>query len=229
MGLSFPAPFVDVFILPTDASTGTRIVIDGVNGRIEFYDASNNLVGLLRSNPTPLQYWGSGTGARIQIEPGRLGAYDSSGLERIAIITVGLGTPDIRYDGNSYPRGIWGGFDADTSDSARAPGVNTDMVVLANPILAGRRYTVHLHSQVGVGTGGFNALECTVDGTVVGQFWVDDNPSTNNMVDSHVTFEPAADIASPTVRVRNNGSSAGNLQMLAASDNHRTLYMVDEG
>lgn len=43
MGLTFPFPFIDVLTLPTDASTGRRIVIDGVNGLILFYDSTNDL------------------------------------------------------------------------------------------------------------------------------------------------------------------------------------------
>lgn len=43
MGLQFPFPFIDVLILPTDASTGPRIVLDGTTGVIEIYDANGDL------------------------------------------------------------------------------------------------------------------------------------------------------------------------------------------
>lgn len=52
MGLQFPFPFIDVLTLPTDASTGRRVVLDGVNGAIEFYSASNE-IRMKLGGPTP--------------------------------------------------------------------------------------------------------------------------------------------------------------------------------
>lgn len=43
MGLQFPAPFYDILVVPTGASSGARIVIDGTTGTIEIYDSSNDL------------------------------------------------------------------------------------------------------------------------------------------------------------------------------------------
>lgn len=49
MGLSFPFPFIDILILPTDADSSTdRIVIDGINGAFLIYDGAT-LVGRWRS------------------------------------------------------------------------------------------------------------------------------------------------------------------------------------
>lgn len=46
------AVFLRGFTLPFGATTGRRIVFDGVNGTIEFYDASNNLRMRLGGSPT---------------------------------------------------------------------------------------------------------------------------------------------------------------------------------
>lgn len=43
MGLSFPAPFYDILVIPTGASSGARIVIDGTTGTIEIYDSTDDL------------------------------------------------------------------------------------------------------------------------------------------------------------------------------------------
>lgn len=37
-------PFIDVLVLPVDAGTGERIVLDGTTGVIEFYNSANELV-----------------------------------------------------------------------------------------------------------------------------------------------------------------------------------------
>jgi hypothetical protein len=43
--MDFNFPFVDVLVLPVGATSGQRIIIDGVNGTIEVYDANDVLIG----------------------------------------------------------------------------------------------------------------------------------------------------------------------------------------
>jgi hypothetical protein len=51
----FELPFLDVIVLPTGAESGTRIVLDGTTGRIEFYNSADDLVGLLVSEPDAIR------------------------------------------------------------------------------------------------------------------------------------------------------------------------------
>lgn len=43
--VAFQNPIIQYLVIPSGATTGQRIVIDGVNGRIIIYDANNNIVG----------------------------------------------------------------------------------------------------------------------------------------------------------------------------------------
>jgi len=64
--------------LPGGAVTGTRIVIDGVNGEIRFYNAADELIGYLSPDRW---YTGLEDGAHAQLDPfGGVRIYDSNGL-----------------------------------------------------------------------------------------------------------------------------------------------------
>jgi hypothetical protein len=73
-----------------------------INGRIEFYDAGGNLVGLLTATPTPLQYWGDANGARVQIEPGQLTVYNEDGDEFMTVLGTGA-APSFRLQQRGNP------------------------------------------------------------------------------------------------------------------------------
>lgn len=76
--MRFDFPFIDVLVIPTGATTGVRIEIDGVNGTITGYDASNNVVFQLNGTDA---IWGnipSGTRVEIDGDTGTVNIYDSS-------------------------------------------------------------------------------------------------------------------------------------------------------
>lgn len=61
-------------VLPYGALSGTRLVLDGVNGRIELYDATNTLVGYVDGDRA---VFGDSTGARVELEDGAITIYDT--------------------------------------------------------------------------------------------------------------------------------------------------------
>lgn len=66
--VAFKNPIIYYLVIPSGATTGTRIILDGVNGFILVYDASNNLVASLSGKMGTDQYGNT-------IYPG-VGAYD---------------------------------------------------------------------------------------------------------------------------------------------------------
>lgn len=234
-GLSFPFPFIDRLTFPTDASSGTRIVIDGINGRIEFYDAGNNLVGVLRSDPTPAQYWGSAVGARVQLEPAQISIIDSTSSERI-VIDAASTPPDITYDGFSYPRGqaTLSPFFATGNDVPRAAGALTDMTFTAS-LHAGRLYRFPLHTQVQFGTAGATyELSLDQNGATVGKFarWVPAMTpagSTIHVCNAFCELQPATDQLGAIFTVRNSASSGGTVTCQAVGVTPRHFTCEDMG
>lgn len=64
--MRFPFPFLDFLVLPSDAGTGMRIVINGITGTIEFYNDANELVGFLSPD---VWYTGIDGQAQAQMDP----------------------------------------------------------------------------------------------------------------------------------------------------------------
>lgn len=64
-----------VLVLPAGATTGTRIVIDGVNGTITGYDANDDVTFQFTGD---VSTFGPLTGARVEIVDGTFNIYDSS-------------------------------------------------------------------------------------------------------------------------------------------------------
>lgn len=73
--MQFPFSFFDVLVIPSGATSGTRIVIDGVNGTITGYDASDNVTFQLAGDVT---VFGPLTGSRVEISDGDFFIYDDS-------------------------------------------------------------------------------------------------------------------------------------------------------
>lgn len=73
------AAILNGFALPFGSTSGTRIVFDGPNAEIRFYDETDTLVGFLSTDR-----WFAGQetdGARVQLDPlGGLRVFDSNGL-----------------------------------------------------------------------------------------------------------------------------------------------------
>lgn len=188
--MQFKFPFIDVLTIPTGAGPGdARIVIDGVNGRIDFYDSSNFIRLSLFSQPDP----------------------------------------DIQYDGRSYPRGFSSVSSATSNSGAIAPGANTDLQATTS-VIQDRAYFIHFHSQTVFAAGGFNAVECTMNGTAIGQFYTDNVAAINDshMIDAMVPFISTFTGAA-TFRARNNATSSGNITLLGAIDNIRSITPIDLG
>lgn len=82
--MQFPIPFLDVLTIPIGAGPGEpRIVINGVDGRIEIYDSMGNLTGVLSAT----------TGYQVN-EPG-----DENGI-RVRLFTDPTEGPFIELDAN---------------------------------------------------------------------------------------------------------------------------------
>lgn len=60
------AALLRTLVLPFGVTTGQRIVIDGVNGRIEFYDSTNTRVGVLDTDGIT---WSAADGSIIDVDP----------------------------------------------------------------------------------------------------------------------------------------------------------------
>jgi hypothetical protein len=72
-----------VLTLPFGAITGTRIVIDGIAGNIQFYNAANQLIGFLSPERW---YTGLEDGAHAQLDPfGGLRIFDANGLLAVVL------------------------------------------------------------------------------------------------------------------------------------------------
>lgn len=236
MGLQFPFPFVDVLTLPTDATTGTRIVIDGVNGRIEFYDASNNLVALLRSGPSPLQYWGDAAAERVQIEPGQISLYDANNDERLVIVTASPSPPDILYDGLSYGRGVYW---SETATADVALVTNIEKIALGHQeigIIADRHYEVRAQASFNnVSTRVIYRLRYTIDGTTPtltspvleeAIFQTTAAGSTGGTGRIKGKLEPPSDVLFRSILTLQAGA---NITALGTGLQHMTIDVVDLG
>lgn len=58
-------PFTDILVIPTGATTGKRIVINGVNGTITMYDASDQVTGEWSATDQSITLFQPVTGAKI--------------------------------------------------------------------------------------------------------------------------------------------------------------------
>jgi hypothetical protein len=235
VGLQFPFPFIDVISFPTDASTGTRIVIDGINGRIEFYDASNNLVAVLRSGPTPLQYWGDAAAERVQIEPGQISLYDANNDERLVIITAGPSDPDILYDGLSYGRGVYWSetATADVALSGETIALGHQQIILRD----NRHYEVRAQASFNnVSTRVIFRIRYTIDGTAPtlsspimeeAVFQTTAVGTTGGTGRIKGKFEPSSDVLFRSILTLQAGAAITALG--TSSLQHMTLDVVDLG
>lgn len=77
MGLSFPAPFYDILVVPTGASSGARIVIDGTTGTIEIYDSANDLRIRMGMDASSIEFL---TGDVDELTSGLIGTVIASGF-----------------------------------------------------------------------------------------------------------------------------------------------------
>jgi hypothetical protein len=85
--------------LPFGATSGGRIVLDGVNGRIEVYDSDGQLIGTF--DPNGLVYLSS------VHNPARIFQYDPSSNVQTIFIDDGTETPSIILDGRGDTQGVW--------------------------------------------------------------------------------------------------------------------------
>lgn len=69
-------PFIDFLVIPTDATTGTRIVIDGVNGTITGYDANDDVTFELNGDDG-VQVFDSGGVLVAELGPDGLQVFDN--------------------------------------------------------------------------------------------------------------------------------------------------------
>jgi hypothetical protein len=81
-----------ILTLPGGATTGTRIVIDGIAGNIQFYNSADELIGFLSPDQW---YTGLADGAHAQLDPfGGLRIFDENGLIVASLDSTGLDLRD---------------------------------------------------------------------------------------------------------------------------------------
>lgn len=125
-------------VLPYGSTTGTRIVIDGVAGRISLFDGSNNEV-IREDSATQTIAVGDadGTGARIVLDGANayLRAYDATNAEKIRVdagaseIVVGSQTTGARVEISDFP--FIDAYDASNNLGISIDALNSYIDVLA--------------------------------------------------------------------------------------------------
>lgn len=119
--VAFQNPVIQTITIPSGATTGTRIVIDGVNGTISVYDANNVLVGQWRSSDAVMMFQNDAMTGKMEFHPSGLPGYGSfPGIYFFAANTPGgfAGAAYIQAnpDANNSPQiGINSGQYLDTS------------------------------------------------------------------------------------------------------------------
>lgn len=128
--------------------------------------------------------------------------------------------PGEAFDATTDPQSF---FQRNASDSARAPGADSDMVIQMD-ITENHIYGLHLHSAVVFAAAG-SEVEATQDGALIGRFW-QENALGNYMIDAWVMFEATEDVDAAVFVVRNAPGSAGNMTLSASASIPRTLMGV---
>lgn len=126
--VAFQNPVIQTITIPSGATTGTRIVIDGVNGTISVYDANNVLVGQWRSSDAVMLFQNDSMTGLMEFHPSGLPGYGSfPGIYFFAANSPGgyAGAAYIQAnpDANNSPQiGINSGQYLDTSGLHEARG-----------------------------------------------------------------------------------------------------------
>lgn len=253
MGLAFPFPFIDVLTLPTDATTGTRIVLDGVNGQILLYNSSNQLVGSWIPSALVVQE-GSG-GDFIQLLPsftpswgGNVPAirlnnsiilHDDNVVgpgDGVAITDFVTNLGDLLIEGpsqifQSIARGHIKSFASTSNSSGFTADTTTDMVVSNVEVVADRLYQVHLHTQYDLSAAGVWNLNFRVNGTVTDRFAViNEGAAKVGTIDASVYWRPTVTTTTDDVDLAvDEVAGASTLTLQAAATARRTLAVIDVG
>lgn len=116
------AVFLRGFTLPFGATTGRRIVFDGVNGVIEFYDSSNNLRIRI----------GGGVGSTIDLSTGAAAETREGGITALTHIVSGETYQSVRIEGtaNSVDAGVNDEFAKIELRSRSVDGSEAPMIAL---------------------------------------------------------------------------------------------------
>lgn len=301
MGLSFPFPFIDVLTIPTDATTGSRIVIGpGVN--FEVYDGT---VLMLRINESGLQILPNepadavGTELRLRrvgtislidfvsnhsglgedtarISEFVFGAYDQA-LQIAARVnednscgilmaadrtsqptlrfrdqgTGGAFTDLLQIDGGSttadmwfdhpstsvprlsLPRGVVAHDSWDTNNGPHSADADTDMALNNVPVVSGRFYGVHAHSQIDLNNGpGDWLLRLRLNGADFRDLCRVQTTDTDLTItmDALVPWQPSTTQATDDLLVRADEiSGTSDITLNGASSTIRTLTVLDLG
>lgn len=73
--VAFQNPVIQTITIPSGATTGTRIVIDGVNGTINVYDMNNVLVGQWRASDAVMMFQNDAMTGKMEFHPSGLPSY----------------------------------------------------------------------------------------------------------------------------------------------------------
>jgi hypothetical protein len=114
-----------------------------------------------------------------------------------------------------------------TADSARAAGVNTDMVRTVD-LLAGHWYRAGYSGNISIASGAGTSLSLSRDGSKIGL--MDYFPAAGSFKsNAWVDFQAAADDAAVVMRLLNDASSAGTLTLTVNANEARVFSIVDLG
>jgi hypothetical protein len=159
--VAFQNPVIQTITIPSGATTGTRIVIDGVNGTINVYDANNVLVGQWRSSDAVMMFQNDSMTGKMEFHPSGLPGYGSyPGIYFFAANTPGgyAGAAYIQAnpDANNSPQiGINSGQYIDTSGLHGARG----RIFLADHVISINNIDVTTNAEIG---GSFEAFDNSV-------------------------------------------------------------------
>lgn len=285
MGLAFPFPFLDVLTLPTDATTGQRIILDGVNGKILVYNTANSLFAFVdpalgigavdgdqyarltviggipvllldtgdpdedsTPNMSGLVFGAGGTrNLRVTVNSGNFSGQNSSRMflyseshdgteESVVVLSTsdiqlatagGAGTP---VPSNSLPRGIVDQESLTTNNAHSVDGV-TDLNLTNVPVVAGRTYEVHLHTQFDLSAAGTWHLVFRVNGSTVDRFaTINEGAAKVDTIDATVYWTPSASGSTDDLDVfADEVAGAATLTLQGAAGISRTLTLTDVG
>lgn len=138
----------------------------------------------------------------------------------------------------SVARGIVAEFTSTSSDSARAAGATTDMVINDFVTDGTRKYKVWGYSLITL-NGGSTAVNSNidvafyVDGNNTAEFWFEDNyaavSTQNSLAASHFLWEPSAGTYDLSIRVVTIAAGPATITLTGSSSRPRGLFIEDVG
>lgn len=160
--------------LPTGATTGARVVIDGVTGAIEVYDASNNLAAVLSGNPG-VDGQGNSWGTGLTMTEGAILAPNSP-INGATVASAGdityLGGESLEAALTQTPQGMIANATIGPGNLPWPPTAQvgaSGLLLLSVPMLGGRQYKICMGPvRVDIGSTGVDYLSTiwyTTDGS----------------------------------------------------------------